>query len=280
MGFARALISSSSNLCRPSEFSWSCMGDKTLALITCFWFQYSPVTGNWNQGINIRWFKINKNCSKRWVFKVKNSFCAKNEDSNRSNKGNWSRRVPWYENNETSRTLGNTKPLNWRCLYMPGSLTYYHRHTTTIGKEALPSTGNRTIGVYKTGIHACMLSCFSRVWLFVTLWTVARQDTLSLARIQEWVSMPSPRGIFPTQGLNACLSCLLHWQVGSLTLVPPGKPIKLLCLTSKKIKSLWKDRAKCKKEQTYEKKKYLEKLLKYSHWNKETFGTVCTVVSN
>ena len=31
------------------------------------------------------------------------------------------------------------------------------------------------------------------------------------------------QGIFLTQGLNLCLFCLLHWQVGSLPLVPPGK---------------------------------------------------------
>ena len=31
-------------------------------------------------------------------------------------------------------------------------------------------------------------------------------------------------GIFPAQGSNPLLLCLLHWQVGSLTLVPPGKP--------------------------------------------------------
>ena len=38
----------------------------------------------------------------------------------------------------------------------------------------------------------------------------------------------------------------------------------------------------CKKEQTLKKKKkrHLEKLLKYSQGNKETFGTVCTAVSN
>ena len=29
------------------------------------------------------------------------------------------------------------------------------------------------------------------------------------------------QGIFPTQGLNPCLSCFLHWQVGSLPLAPP-----------------------------------------------------------
>ena len=31
------------------------------------------------------------------------------------------------------------------------------------------------------------------------------------------------QGIFPTQGSNPRLLCLLHWQVGSLPLAPPGK---------------------------------------------------------
>ena len=31
------------------------------------------------------------------------------------------------------------------------------------------------------------------------------------------------QGIFPTQGLNPGLLCLLHWHMGSLPLVPPGK---------------------------------------------------------
>ena len=31
------------------------------------------------------------------------------------------------------------------------------------------------------------------------------------------------QGIFLTQGLKPGLLCLLHWQVGSLPLVPPGK---------------------------------------------------------
>ena len=31
------------------------------------------------------------------------------------------------------------------------------------------------------------------------------------------------QGIFQTQGSNLCLLHLLHWQVGSLPLVPPGK---------------------------------------------------------
>ena len=36
--------------------------------------------------------------------------------------------------------------------------------------------------------------------------------------------------IFPTQGLNLQLLHFLHWQVGSLPLVPPGKPSSIsLC---------------------------------------------------
>ena len=32
------------------------------------------------------------------------------------------------------------------------------------------------------------------------------------------------QGIFPTQGWNSCLLYHLHWQAGSLPLVPPGMP--------------------------------------------------------
>ena len=33
------------------------------------------------------------------------------------------------------------------------------------------------------------------------------------------------QGSFLIQGSNQCFVCLVHWQVGSITLVPPGKPI-------------------------------------------------------
>ena len=38
------------------------------------------------------------------------------------------------------------------------------------------------------------------------------------------------QGIFKTQGWNLCLLCLLHWQVGSLPLAPPGKPYMCVCV--------------------------------------------------
>ena len=37
------------------------------------------------------------------------------------------------------------------------------------------------------------------------------------------------QGIFPTQGLNLSLLHLLHWQVGSLLLTPPGRPLRCKC---------------------------------------------------
>ena len=47
------------------------------------------------------------------------------------------------------------------------------------------------------------------------------------ARILEWVAHALLQGIFLTQGLNPHLLHLLHWQAGSLPLLPPGKPSKV-----------------------------------------------------
>ena len=76
-------------------------------------------------------------------------------------------------------------------------------------------------------VCVCALSRFSRVRLFATLWTIARQAPLSLgsSRQGHWTGLPRPpQGIFQTPGLNLCLLRPLPWQAGSLTLVPPRKP--------------------------------------------------------
>ena len=44
------------------------------------------------------------------------------------------------------------------------------------------------------------------------------------ARIVEWGCHALLQGIIRTQELNPHLLCLLHWQVGSFPLVPPGMP--------------------------------------------------------
>ena len=67
--------------------------------------------------------------------------------------------------------------------------------------------------IVSLGFFSVCAKLLSHVQLFVTLWTVARQDPLSMEFFrQEWCSglpFPSP-GIFLTQGLNLCLLCLLH----------------------------------------------------------------------
>ena len=64
------------------------------------------------------------------------------------------------------------------------------------------------------------------------------------ARILEWVAMPSSRESFPTQGSNPRLLHILHWQVGPLPLVPPGKPVqesyKWLILANDEVKHILK----------------------------------------
>ena len=54
------------------------------------------------------------------------------------------------------------------------------------------------------------------------------------AGILEWVAISFPQGIFPTQGSNPHLLCLLHWQACSLPLVPPGR-----CYLGIRSKGLW-----------------------------------------
>ena len=48
---------------------------------------------------------------------------------------------------------------------------------------------------------ACVPSCFSHVWFFGTLWTIAHQASLSMGILQarklEWVAMPSSSASYP-----------------------------------------------------------------------------------
>ena len=81
--------------------------------------------------------------------------------------------------------------------------------------------------VLRQNKHACMLSRFSRVRLFATPWTVARQAPLSMgfSRQEYWSGLPCPPpGDFPDSGIEPAFLHLLDWQLGSLPLVPPRKP--------------------------------------------------------
>ena len=75
------------------------------------------------------------------------------------------------------------------------------------------------IYIYKMCMCACVLSCFSHVQLFATPWTVAHQAPWDSPGKNTGVGYHALlQGIFPTQGPNPSLLCLLHWQVCFLPL--------------------------------------------------------------
>ena len=89
--------------------------------------------------------------------------------------------------------------------------------------------GSHPFPIYRVLVpaYACVLSCSVVSVSFVTPWTIA------LRLLCPW-DFPGKitrvgchfllLGIFPTQGSNSHLLCLLHWQVDSLPLLPPRKP--------------------------------------------------------
>ena len=76
--------------------------------------------------------------------------------------------------------------------------------------------------------------------LCATLWTVALQAPLSMGSPGKNTGVGCRallQGIFLTQGLNSNLLHLLHWQIGSLPLAPPGKPKNNNCSTACKSRN-------------------------------------------
>ena len=71
-----------------------------------------------------------------------------------------------------------------------------------------------------------MLSHFSHVPLFSTLWTVAQQAPLPMgfSRQEYWSGLPCPTpGDLPDPGIEPASLLSPDWQVGSLPLAPPRK---------------------------------------------------------
>ena len=72
-----------------------------------------------------------------------------------------------------------------------------------------------------------MLNCFSRVWLFSTLWTEAHQAPLCMgfSRQEYWSGLRCPPpGDLPYPGTEPMS---LAWQMDSLTLAPQGNMFSL-----------------------------------------------------
>ena len=80
-------------------------------------------------------------------------------------------------------------------------------------------------------VCTCMLSCFSRVQLYVTLWTVACQVPLPMgfSRQESWSGLPCPPpGDLPNPGIEPASLMSPVLQANSLPLATPGKHKRIL----------------------------------------------------
>ena len=120
-------------------------------------------------------------------------------------------------------------------LLLPNSYIYFHLYHPILGHHYFSSglfweppyrSVLLAIFFYPSTSCACRQSCFSRVQLFETLWTVARQTPLSkgFSRQKYWSGLPCPPPVdLPNPGLEpTSVSCTGRWVL--LPLVPPGKP--------------------------------------------------------
>ena len=81
---------------------------------------------------------------------------------------------------------------------------------------------------------ACVLSCFSHVLFFVTLWTVARQAPLSMGfSTQEyWSGLPfPPQGDLPDPGIEPSSLTSPALASGFINTRAPQEAQTLLCFT-------------------------------------------------
>ena len=93
----------------------------------------------------------------------------------------------------------------------------------------------------KSVMHACMLSHFSHIRLFATLWTVMHQAPLSMefSRQEYWSGLPcSPPGDLPNPGIEPASPTLLHWQVDSLPLSHHEAPQSVMLVFKSLLYSL------------------------------------------
>ena len=105
-------------------------------------------------------------------------------------------------------------------------LYYYYSHLVAhqLSRPYSPNNWN----CISLDQHVCMLSRFSCVWSFETLWTVACQASPSMgfSRQKYWSGQPfpSPEDL-PDPGIKPASLLSPAWQTGSLPSAPPGKPM-------------------------------------------------------
>ena len=137
----------------------------------------------------------------------------------------WLFATPWIVARQASRSITNSwsppKPMSIELVMPPNHLIF------CCPLLLLPSIFP-SIRVFSNGSWSCkdafVVSHFSCVWLFVTLWTVAHQALLFIgfSRQEYWSRLLCPPpGDLPNLGIKLRSHTL---QADSLPSQPPGKP--------------------------------------------------------
>ena len=86
------------------------------------------------------------------------------------------------------------------------SLMSQHKNKPYLLQKSLSDNTNLQEGLFSINTYVCVLSHFSHVQLFATLWTVAHQAPLSMgfSRQEYWSGLPyPPPGDLPNPGIEA-----------------------------------------------------------------------------
>ena len=131
----------------------------------------------------------------------------------------WVGKIPWRRNWQPTPVFLPGESHGWRSM-----VGYSPRGHKELGMtEWLQFHFHFHFIAYKASAPVCMLSCFICAQLFVTLWTIAHEASLSMGFSRQDTGVGCHallQGIFLTQGLepDPFLFHLLHWQAGSLQL--------------------------------------------------------------
>ena len=98
--------------------------------------------------------------------------------------------------------------------FSPHNLTKSHSTDICLSVDTKSTSATQIqLLIPNSEAHVCVLNCFSHVWLFASLWTIASQAPLftGFSRQEQLSGLPCPSpGIFPTQGQNSHLLYLPH----------------------------------------------------------------------
>ena len=137
----------------------------------------------------------------------------------------------------TKTPLSRVSPLSpdWATSPLGGSDVQSRLRTTALEQPGTSCPQAQLQGCGQEGTHSIICN-----WGKTAYWgalvssdslqlhqTIALQAPLSLgfSRQEYWSGLPCPLpGDLPNPGIKLMSLSLVHWQVGSLPLVPPGKP--------------------------------------------------------